>query len=121
MNKLGTLIKQRREKAGLSLKKLGDACGISDSEVMKIENGTRKNPNWVTLCEMAKVLDFHPFELLLAVGYITHEDIHPNAQIHGLDKLSANKIETVQTFIDFIAVHEINRDLSQKEAIQNEL
>ena len=36
---LGEMIKEKREAKGLSLKSLGKACGISDSEMMKIENG----------------------------------------------------------------------------------
>ena len=46
MADIGVFIKQRREKAGYSLKKLASLSGISDSELFKIENGTRQNPNW---------------------------------------------------------------------------
>ena len=49
MLEIGQMIKCRREAMGLSLKKLAIACGSSDSEIMKIENGTRKKPNWATL------------------------------------------------------------------------
>jgi transcriptional regulator with XRE-family HTH domain len=49
MPEIGQMIKSRREAMGLSLKKLAIACGSSDSEIMKIENGTRKNPNWATV------------------------------------------------------------------------
>lgn len=104
MPSLGELIKNKREAAGLSLKRLGIACGVSDSEIMKIENGSRKSPNWNILCEISKTLDFHPFELLLAAGYITENDIHPNSQIHGLEKLSADDVKMVQLFIDFLAM-----------------
>ena len=45
-NSVGEYIKNRRESKGMSLKKLGGACGISDSEILKIESGQRKNPNW---------------------------------------------------------------------------
>jgi HTH-type transcriptional regulator, competence development regulator len=104
MPSLGELIKNKREAAGLSLKRLGIACGVSDTEIMKIENGIRKSPNWNILCEISQTLDFHPFELLLAAGYITENDIHPNLQIHGLEKLSADDVKMVQSFIDFLAM-----------------
>ena len=42
MPNLGEMIKNKREAAGLSQKRLGTACGLSDSEIMKIENGQRK-------------------------------------------------------------------------------
>lgn len=46
MPNLGEMIKNKREAAGLSQKRLGTACGLSDSEIMKIENGQRKTPSW---------------------------------------------------------------------------
>ena len=46
MPNLGEMIKNKREAAGLSQKRLGSACGLSDSEIMKIENGQRKTPSW---------------------------------------------------------------------------
>ena len=69
MPNLGQMIKDKREAAGLSQKKLGTACGLSDSEIMKIENGQRKTPSWRNLCRIAQALEFHPFEILLEAGY----------------------------------------------------
>jgi transcriptional regulator with XRE-family HTH domain len=110
MPDLDQLIKQKREESGLSQKKLGNACGVSDSEIFKIENGTRKNPNWSTLCKIAQTLNFHPFEILLTAGYITENNIHPNSQIHGLENLNEADIENVQLFIDFLQMrnHKVN-------------
>ena len=76
-NPVGEFIKDRRESLNISLKKLGEACGVSDSEILKIESGQRKNPNWTTLCKIARALNFHPFELLLKAGYISETDINP--------------------------------------------
>lgn len=102
MPNLGQLIKNTREAVGLSQKKLGNACGLSDSEIMKIENGVRKKPNWENLCKIAQALEFHPFELLLAAGYISENDIHPSTQLRGLEKLSDNDMEYLQLLIDFM-------------------
>ncbi len=102
MPNLGQMIKDKREAAGLSQKKLGTACGLSDSEIMKIENGQRKTPSWRNLCRIAQALEFHPFEILLEAGYITENDINPGVRIHGLDKLDDKDIETVQLFVDFV-------------------
>ena len=115
MLNLGQLIKCKRESEGLSLKKLGIACNVSDSEILKIENGTRKNPNWSTLCEIAHKLNFHPFEILLAAGYITENDIHPNSKVHGLEKLKNDDIAMVQLFIDFLATKNSNDSNISKE------
>ena len=96
------MIKNKRETIGLSQKKLGTACGLSDSEIMKIENGQRKTPSWKNLCRIAQVLEFHPFEILLAAGYITEEDINPSKRINGLNKLNSKDIKMVQLFVDFM-------------------
>lgn len=102
MSTVGELIKSRREGKGLSQKRLGTICGVSDSEILRIESGGRKSPSWNTLCLIAKALDTHPFEFLLATGYISEEDIHPGHLINGLEKLNANGIQAVQLYVDFI-------------------
>ena len=102
MPNLGQFIKYKREAVGLSQKKLGSACELSDSEIMKIENGIRKKPNWENLCKIAQALDFHPFELLLVAGYISEKDIHPYTNLHGLENLDSSDIECLQLFIDFM-------------------
>ena len=102
MREIGKYIKEHREALGYSLKRLGEASGISDSEILKIENGTRKNPNWNTLCDIAKALSIHPLEILLEAGYINAEDINPACTIKHLDRLNAEQLKTVQRFIDFL-------------------
>lgn len=99
-NPLGEFIKERREALNMSLKKLGEACGVSDSEILKIESGQRKNPSWTTLCKIARALNFHPFEILLKAGYISESDINPILRIKGLDRLSEEDIEVVQNVIN---------------------
>ena len=102
MTALGQMIKERREVAGLSQKRLGVACGLSDSDIMKIENGVRKKPGWENLCKIAQVLKIHPFEILLVAGYISESDIHPCMRIEGLDMLNEYELEVVQLFVDFM-------------------
>ena len=102
MADIGVFIKQRREKAGYSLKKLASLSGISDSELFKIENGTRQNPNWKNLREIAKALEIHPFELLLEADYISETDINPIIRLKGLDKLNSSELDLVQLYVDFL-------------------
>ena len=106
MPNLGQFIKSKRESSGLSLKKLSSATGISDTEILKIENGTRKKPSWEHLCEIAKALNFHPFEVLLSAGYISENDIHPPLLISGLEDLNEQQLNTVQLFVNFIKTQE---------------
>ena len=97
---IGEFIKNKRENKNISLKKLGELCGVSDSEILKIESGVRKNPNWSTLCKIATALEFHPFEILLVAGYITGADINPALKLKNLNRLSAEDLEFLQCVID---------------------
>lgn len=103
MLELGQFIKQKREASGLSQKALGEAAGLSDSAIQRIEAGSRKTPNWETLCKIAKALDFHPFEILQNAGYITEDDLRPYIYpIKGLTELSQEELSCVQLFADFV-------------------
>lgn len=102
MADIGTFIKQKREEAGYSLKKLASLCGISDSELFKIESGSRQNPNWKNLCEIAKALEMHPFEFLLEADYIKETDINPILKLKRVDKLSSDELNLAQLYIDFL-------------------
>lgn len=61
------------------------------------------------LCAIAKALDFHPFEIMLNAGYITEEDIHPEAKLQRLDQLSESQLQDVQRYIDFTLQQEQNK------------
>lgn len=115
MSDLGTLIKLKRQASKLSQKKLGDACGLSDTTISKIEAGCRETPQWNTLCKIAQALSFHPFEILLAAGYITKGDIHPYLRVHDLENLNEDEIEDVQLFIDFLQTRKQKMNIQIEE------
>lgn len=103
MLELGQFIKEKREAAGMSQKALGEAAGISDSAIQRIEAGQRKTPGWDTLCKIAKALDIHPFEILQNAGYITIEDLQPySSPVRGLSDLNERELRYVQLFTDFV-------------------
>lgn len=108
---LGQFIKEKRESAGLSQKALGEAAGISDSAIQRIEAGARKTPSWDTLCRIAKALRFHPFEILKVAGYINDDDLKPYTQpIKGLEKLNQAELNYVQLFADFVKANKPSND-----------
>lgn len=102
MVSIGEFIKSKRTELGFSQKKLGSLVNLSDSEIMKIENGTRKTPNWESLCKIAHAFKISPLEMLLVSGYISKEDINPSLKVKGLEKLNEIELENVQLYIDFI-------------------
>lgn len=118
MSDIGDLIKEHRLACNLSQKKLGDACSISDAEIMRIENGDRKTPSWSNLCKIAKALKMHPFQYLLISGYIEEKDIHPSVLLTGLDQLNADDVRYLQLMIDFIISRKCT-DENSKEGCNN--
>lgn len=102
MSSLGEFIKVNRESCGLSQKQLGSICGISDAAIQRIESGKTKAPKWEHLCIIAQKIHLHPLELLVTAGYITDEEINPNIKLHGLEKLSDDDFDCLQSYIDFL-------------------
>lgn len=113
MSNIGKLIKEKRIASGLSQRNLGKECGISDSEIMKIENGTRKTPNWENLCKIAKALGIHPLDILLVAGYISIDDINSNGRLQNLDKLDDDDCKFIQLLIDFIISRKETDEISK--------
>ena len=102
MNELASIIQNKRLEAGLSQSELGIACGMSDSSINRLEKGLTKNPDWQNLCEIAKALHIHPFDIMLAAGYITQEDMSLDSKLNGLTDLTDEEIAEVQNYINFL-------------------
>lgn len=60
----GDMIRKYRTEKGLTQKKLGELCGIADSNIRKYESGNQ-NPKIETLQKIADALDI-PVNRLLA-------------------------------------------------------
>jgi transcriptional regulator with XRE-family HTH domain len=69
-NNLGSLIKQRRLMAELTLQKLSLMSGISASALGRIEQGERF-PSATILRKIAKPLDLSESELFIFAGYLS--------------------------------------------------
>jgi transcriptional regulator with XRE-family HTH domain len=53
---LSIWIRWLREKAGLTQAQLADRAGLAYSVVFKLEQGSRKEPGWDTVCKLADAL-----------------------------------------------------------------
>lgn len=102
MADVGGVIRENRELCGFSRKKLAELSGISDSELMKIEKGGRKNPSWKNLCKIANALDISPIEFMIKTGYLTRKDLNPAYMLKRIDKLEQDDLRDLQLFIDFL-------------------
>ena len=81
----GDMIRKYRTEKGLTQKKLGELCGIADSNIRKYESGNQ-NPKIETLQKIADALDF-PVNRLLAGKIISRDELKEKLSEYGLTHL----------------------------------
>ena len=63
-------LKEIREGQGLSLRKAGELCGISHSEIRRIENGSRQEISMIHLRKLADGYQIPYFRLMKLGKYM---------------------------------------------------
>lgn len=81
----GDMIRKYRTEKGLTQKKLGELCGIADSNIRKYESGNQ-NPKIETLQKIADALDI-PVNRLLAGKIITGDELKEKLSEYDLTHL----------------------------------
>ena len=81
----GDMIRKYRTEKGLTQKKLGELCGIADSNIRKYESGNQ-NPKIETLQKIADALDI-PVNRLLAGKIISRDELKEKLSEYGLPHL----------------------------------
>lgn len=69
MNNLSTIIKEAREKIGISQRELARQANMDCAEVSRIEAGKRLKPNILYLKGIAEALNLSMVDLMKAAGY----------------------------------------------------
>ena len=69
---LGSFIKQQRERANLSLRRLADTAGISNPYLSQIERGIRK-PSAEILSRLSRALEISANSLYSRAGFLDEE------------------------------------------------
>ena len=77
----GDMIRKYRTEKGLTQKKLGELCGIADSNIRKYESGNQ-NPKIETLQKIADALDI-PVNRLLAGKIISRDELKEKLSEYG--------------------------------------
>jgi transcriptional regulator with XRE-family HTH domain len=75
--RLGALVRSRRLAAGLTLRALGDLCGVHYSAINKIEAGQVASPDPAKLRAIGLALKIDPQDLYALAGYSVSEGL-PN-------------------------------------------
>lgn len=84
-NKLGTVIKEARIKLGISQRELSRRAYVDIAEISRIEAGTRKKPNVLTLIKIAFTLEINSITLMKLAGYTNQEiDMYNNYSFTSL-------------------------------------
>lgn len=60
---IGENLKQLRQRAGMSVRKLAELSGVSKSVISEIENGCSQNPRFETVKNLAAALNTTPEQL----------------------------------------------------------
>ena len=81
----GDMIRKYRTEKGLTQKKLGELCGIADSNIRKYESGNQ-NPKIETLQKIADALDI-PVNRLLAGKIISRDELKEKLSEYSLTHL----------------------------------
>lgn len=81
----GDMIRKCRTEKGLTQKKLGELCGIADSNIRKYASGNQ-NPKIETLQKIADALDI-PVNRLLAGKIISRDELKEKLSEYGLTHL----------------------------------
>ena len=68
--KIGRLIKERRQELGLTLDKVGAACGVGKSTVRKWETGLIKNMRRDKIAMLADILRLDPTDLIDSPAHV---------------------------------------------------
>ena len=86
---LGEELKERRIAVSLTLKKLADLSGISQSHLGRIEQGSRF-PSARVLKKISKPLGFNDNEIFYLAGYISASHIETGSNVYQPQQLDPN-------------------------------
>lgn len=71
----GQLIKENRQKLGISNRKLADKLGLSSGYVFQIEKGNYQPPSEAVLKKMAEIFNMHSDTLIAKAGKVPSDII----------------------------------------------
>ena len=99
---LASLVKEAREKLGISQRELSRRTGIDNNTLAKIEKGERKKPNVLSLRKLALILDLPLDELMKLSNYDENEFNIISNKIINKENIDTSTIagELINKFVD---------------------
>lgn len=122
VQKLGTVLRQARLDAGLSLRDLSRASGLTASQISQIETGKRPDPGFHTVTKAAKALGISLDDLAAGCGYVEASNKSNNTvavrQILGYRRvLTALKAAAMKIADDIDAVIEPKKRRNPRSSV----
>ncbi len=103
MSKLGDYMKQIRNERGISLAKVFDQTGITDSRLSKAENGADDTLNPLELKSLASLYGIAIVPIYILAGYLDTSDLEEyRSGFKNTGLLDEEEKKHVQDQIDFI-------------------
>lgn len=103
MENIGAYLKKIRKDAGISLKKVYQTTGVSDSILSRIENGTAREPSPFDLRKLANFYNVSLIGLYKKAGYLTDTDLNSYQHFFsGIDALSEEEKAYIQNGINLL-------------------
>ena len=100
---LSSYLKSQREAKGLSVRSLAEKAGISHTEIMRIEDGTRKQPSPLKLRAIADALECSYDAMMIHVGYFEPRSSGMAVSaINGANDLTPEETAEVEKYIEFL-------------------
>lgn len=99
---LASVVKDAREKLGISQRELSRRTGIDNNTLAKIEKGERKKPNVLSLRKLALILDLSLDELMKLANYDESEFNIISNKIINKENIDTSTIagELINKFVD---------------------
>lgn len=120
---LADIIKEAREKKGISQRELARQIGVGNNTIARLENGERKSTNALTLKKMANVLNLDLRELMTIAGF-SEEDIETTIDPE-MEEYMARQNTYKKLFSSYFANNDITKtewynslDKNDKETIK---
>lgn len=88
----GDILKELRERRGLSLNQFAIYAGVSSGLVSKLENGKRGTPKPETIEKLAKGLKIDYSELMKLAGYDIQVNVNKDTEIESLPESEIDRV-----------------------------
>ena len=105
MSKLGHLLKEARERKGVTLRAVQDTTGVSNPYLSQIESGKVQHPSPSVLNKLATLYGISYASVMKAAGYPVPDSAVPSEQLRAFARLgpiTEDEEEELAQYLEFV-------------------